>query len=573
MGWTDRIKLWFAGSSKTLDDARGVAQGSPDAIQVLPQDVNPVIVPLVHGNSAIDALGGQLRVGTDLLSRYIDFEIMDDYDVISSSLDVYADDATVQDVRRNHCIWPVGGDQVARDVMADLLYRRLKVEDDSWGTIRTTSKYGQAVAEIVAGPKGVVGLNYLPPATVRKVLDHKGRTLGYVQSITGNFGTVNTDTFPKLLKERAEGPNKDGIIVFAPWEVVWWQMPSRQVRAPYGVSALEAARWPWKRLVMLEDAAVVYRLTRAPARFAVYVECGQMPPRERLAYLNQVKQLWKKRKVIDPTTGQIDFRSNPAASDEDLFIPVSDGREATRVDVLAGPDYNIVDDLEYFRAKLMAALRIPKSYMGTDAEISRASLSAQDVMFARTEMRLQRQYMAGLMQVARLHFALLDVDPDQVDVELDMTVPSSILEMAQIETGNALAALAQASADFLDRRTILVDVMGRTEAEAEAIIRARGEDATAQANMDAETQKKLMGAQMGAGVEGGIGAPQSPEGAGEPDEEEDGGQAAAQETEAMRKRLDALSESLDRMGVTARRTEERMKKLPRELRRMVAGQR
>ncbi len=483
----------------------------------------------------------------------------------STVLDICADDATVQDVRRNHCIWPTGNDRVARDIMADLLYRRLRVEDDAWGTIRTTCKYGQVPAEIVAGPQGVIGLNYLPPATVRKVLDHKGVTLGYVQSVTGNFGVVNSETFPALLKERADGPNKDGIVVFAPWEVVWWQMPARQVRAPYGVSTLDSARWPWKRLTMLEDAAVVYRLTCSPSRYAVYVECGQMPPRERLAYLNQVKQMWKKKKVIDPSTGQLDFRANPLGMDETLFIPVSEGRESTRVDVLQGPDYNLIDDLEYFRNKMMSATPVPKSYLGmSEPEVTRSSLSQRDVMFARSEMRLQRQYMAGVMQVARLHFALLDVDPDQLDVGLDMTVPSSVLEMAQIEAGNARAALAQGVADFYDRRTILIEVMGKSESEAEAIIRARREDAEAQATLDAQTQAKLMGAQMG-GVEGGIGAPQSPEGAGE----QPGAEEVAQETEAMRKRLDALSENLDRMGVTARRTEERVQRLPVEMRRML----
>lgn len=568
MGWTDRVKAWFgAGDAAVPADvaaaARGVAQGSPDAITVRPREAGPVVGPYVDGGNGgvLDQLAGQLRVGGDLLSRYIDYEMMDDTGLLSAALDVYADDATVTDVRRNHLIWPVGNDRVARDLMADLLYKRLKVEDDAWAGIRTMCKYGNMAAEIVAGPKGVLGLNYMPPATVRKVLDHKGQVLGYVQSVTGDFGGVTSENFEQLLKERAAGPNKDGLVVFAPWEVVWWQMPSKQVRAPYGVSVLDAARWTWKRLTMLEDAAIVYRLQRAPARYAIYVECGQMPPRERIPYLQQVKQLWKKKKVIDPATGQLDFRASPMASDEDLFIPVTDGREQTRVDVLAGPEYNIIDDLEYFRAKLVAETRVPKPYMGLGEDVGRQQLSQQDVMFCRTAMRVQKQYMAGIMQVARLHFALLDVDPDRVDMGLDMSVPSSILEMSQMEAANSRAALAQASADFLDRRTILVDVLGRTEAEAEAIIRARRTDAMAQASMDAATQAAMMG---GAGLEGGIGAPES---------DEDAMAQAAEVPEAMRQRLDRLSEELDRMGVTARRTEERMQRLPRELRRLAGGKR
>lgn len=562
--WTDRVRSWWKErGGGTAGEARGVGQGSPDAIRVVAPDAGPIVAPMLHGDGLTDGLGAQLNLGTDLLSKYIDLELMDEYPPLSAVLDVYADDATVVDVQQRHAIWATGNDRLARELANDLLYRRLRVEEDLWSDVRTMSKYGNAPAEILAGEKGVVGLNYLPPASVRKVLDHRGQVLGYVQAVTTTgFSTVTSENFARLLKERGDGPNKDGVVVFAPWEVVWWEMPAKQTRAPYGESVLSAARWAWKRLIMLEDAAIQFRLTKAPSRFCVYVEVGHMPPNQQLKYLRDVKNQWKKRKVIDPATGQLDWRPSPAGLDEDLFIPVVDGREQSRVDVLQGADFNIIDDLEYFRGQMMSATRVPKNYINMGDEISRASLSQADVMFARTAMRVQRQFVRGVRQVQRLHFALLGVDPDETDVGFDMTVPSSVLEMSQIEAGNSRAALAAACADFYDRKTILVQVLGKSAAEAEAIIRARKADFAAQASMEGAAQVAMMGADAG------VGNPEAQE-AGQEPEADDAAEAAA--VEALGRRLAQLVEDVERLGATARRTDENVRELPRRLARAARG--
>jgi len=568
--WTDRVRSWWRGrgsSDELAEVARGVGQGSPDALRVLPPDAGPVVTPMLHADGLTDGMGAMLSVGTDLLSKYIDIELMDEYPPLSATLDVYADDATVQDVQRGHTIWATGNEKLARDLANDMLYRILRIDDDAWGAMRTMVKYGNTPAEIVANERGVLGLNFLPPASVRKVLDHKGAVVGYVQSVSAaGFAAVTSESFPKLLKERAAGPNKDGVVVFAPWEVVWWQMPAKQSRAPYGESVLSAARWAWKRLIMLEDAAVQMRLTKAPSRYAVYVECGHMPPNQQLAYLRNVKNQWKKRKVVDPSTGQLDFRPNPAGLDEDLFIPVVDGREATRVDVLNGIDFNIIDDLEYFRGQMMSATHVPKSYIFQTDEVTRASLSQSDVMFARTAMRVQRQFMAGIRQVQRLHFALLGVDPDQVELDFDMTVPSSVLEMSQIESGNARAALAAAVADFYDRKTILTEVLGKSEAEAETIMRARKNDYANQVSLEAAGQQAMMGGEAAFGGEAGAEGGALPT---LPGEEAEGEEAAA--TEALRKRLDRLVEDVEHLNGAVRRTEDNVRRLPRVLARSARG--
>jgi hypothetical protein len=161
---------------------------------------------------------------------------------------------------------------------------------------------------------------------------------------------------------------------------------------------------------------------------------------------------------------------------------------------------------------------------------------------------------------------------------MDMAVPSSILEMSQVEAGNARAALAAACADFLDRRTILVQVLGYSEAEAEAILRARKADYQAQVGLEAAGQAAMMGAAPGAeGAEGSEGVGSVPGAETEPEEMQ-----SAKEELAMRRmaRLMAsgvdrsvqdLSEDVARLGRAVRRTDDNVRRLPRVVQRALAA--
>ena len=93
--------------------------------------------------------------------------------------------------------------------------------------------------------------------------------------------------------------------------------------------------------------------------------------------------------MVNPNNNFLDMRYNPLANDEDFFIAVRDGRALSRVEVLSGPDYQNVDDVQYFQRKLHGALMVPRAYMGQDAPIQgRAILSNEDVRAARVSLQI-----------------------------------------------------------------------------------------------------------------------------------------------------------------------------------------
>ncbi len=485
MGWRDTVSKFFRRQSagQVAELARG-ASGEASMPNSMPS------TPDSGMSGAYMQLATMLTVDTDLMLRYADYENMDDSELISAALDIYADDATVADTVHGKVIWGVSKDKVVRDIINDLLDRRIKIEDDIWTAIRTFVKYGNAYAEIIVNEKGVLGLNWLPPPTVRRIVDMRGNLLGFVQDPTGafSFQLSNKEDLDRL--KTAEGLN--GAVFFESWQVIHWRMRGKQMRALYGFSLLDSVRWVWKRLLMLEDSSLVCKLSKAPARFAFYIDTGEIPPREARAIVDDVRRRYKKKKIIDPSTGRVDFRFNPLEQSEDFFIPTRAGKDATRVEVLSGPDYDDTGVLEYFRKKLYGGLRIPPQYLGGTEVTNRAALTQEDVQFARLEMRIQREFIGGLNQVVRVHLAALNIDPDSVKWALRMPAPSSIFEMQQVEVWNARAALAGALQPFFTNPWIMANIFHLSDEDALFASEAKQHETEQQALAQAQAQADVM---------------------------------------------------------------------------------
>lgn len=425
------------------------------------------------GMTGMNMLTVALSMDQNLLERYADYENMDDYPELSAALDIFADDTTIPDSVRGKTIWGESPDRVVRDVIDDLLHRILRVEEDVWVVMRTLCKYGNAFGEVVVSEHGVVGVNYLPVPTMRRLVNMKGDLLGYVQDLTGQFG-LDTADYETLegLKARFE---EKSMIFFEPWEIVHWRLQSKFVRSLYGYSIIDASRWIWKRLAMLEDTALVYKLTRSPSRYAFYVDTGDLPPDEAMALVKKAMRKYKKRTLVNPTTGKLEFRNNPLNPEEDLWIPTRGGKESTRVDVLSGPDWQSMEDVQYFRDKMFTAIKIPQSYFGGEAEASQG-LAQRDVRFGRTCMRVQREYRNGIRQVARVHLAALGIDPDSVKWDTRMTVPSSIFELQQIEVMNAQAGLISTLSEYFPQDWLLERVLHMSKDEAAAMVNQKASE-------------------------------------------------------------------------------------------------
>jgi len=397
--------------------------------------------------------------------------------VHNSALDIYADDVTQVDSSTGKSIWINSNSDAVKKDLEDVFYNRLKADEIVWEIARQTCKYGNDFEEIVVGADGVVGLNFLPPATVRRIEGTRGDLKGFIQSYTTDLN-VEPAMFDKMKMQGGGAVNdQKNIALFEDWRVTHFRLRSKNRDSVYGWAVTDPARWAWRRLILLEDAVMVYKLTRSPSRYAFYVDVGTQPNREAEKTLLQVKQKLKKRKFVNPKTGKLDFRFNPLSFDEDFFLGVRDGKETTRIDVLNGPSYQQVDDVQYFLYKLYAALKVPRAYLGYDENMpSKATLSQEDVRFARTTLRIQREIRNGFHKVGRVHLASRRIDPASVEFDIAMTVPSSIFEMGQLEVKRTRADIATSMERHVSLYWLLSNIYGMSDEDIKAVMQQKQDE-------------------------------------------------------------------------------------------------
>lgn len=106
-----------------------------------------------------DVLSDYLKLEHDLMSRYVDYEEMDDDPILATALDVYADDATQVESLQGKAVWVDSPDKTVQTILEDLFWRRLRIDEEIWSIARTLAKYGQDYEEMLVTQDGVVGLD------------------------------------------------------------------------------------------------------------------------------------------------------------------------------------------------------------------------------------------------------------------------------------------------------------------------------------------------------------------------------------------------------------------------------
>jgi hypothetical protein len=179
---------------------------------------------------------------------------------------------------------------------------------------------------------------------------------------------------------------------------------------------------------------LIHRITRAPERRTFYVNVGAIPPNEVENYIQRMIGKMKKTPLIDAQTGQYNMKFNQQNLLEDFFIPVRGNDQSTRIDTAKGLEYNAIEDVQYFREKLFAALKIPKAFMGYEKDLTgKATLAAEDIRFARTIERIQRIIVSELKKVALVHLYAHGYTNESItNFDIQLTNPSIIYEQERI---------------------------------------------------------------------------------------------------------------------------------------------
>jgi hypothetical protein len=193
----------------------------------------------------------------------------------------------------------------------------------------------------------------------------------------------------------------------------------------------------------MEDAALIYRVTRAPEKRIFSIPVGNIPADQVPQYIELIARQMKKHKFVDPATGQVNERWSPLIQEDDFWLPKrSDGTGPT-IDTLPGAEnLDKIADIEYFKKKMIAGFKIPfnRVGIGDQAEPSGKSLAATSPEFAKSVQWIQREAVVGLKKLVLVHLALRGCGIEEMRTfDLAMTSASAIDELYRIETWNTRA--------------------------------------------------------------------------------------------------------------------------------------
>lgn len=379
----------------------------------------------------VDKDGGLSRIKrTDRPRAYQIYDMMAQFDLVASVLEAYAEDATQLDQTTGRTMWIETSDKALQQKLTVAL-DNLKLEERLPSIAYNLAKRGDHFRRLAyKSGEGVLGWRVQPAANVSRMEDKYDRLVGFKQTHM-KFRTGNSSE------------------ISWPWDYMHFRLLGRSEDSLYGSSMLDPMFRPWRQMVLTEDAALQYRLQRSPDRYAVWVDVGQQPPERQASVLNRWRARFSRREYVDPASGQYQQKWNPLAPLENLFLPLAQD-QTTRIDTLpGGGDMGQMFDLDYYLNKFFGASRAPKAYFGFEGDINaKATLSQQDVRFARGVKRLQRSLMTTVRTALDVHLALVDgPDKRSDDWLVKMTPPSYLDELDRL--------------DLLRSRTEIADILLR----------------------------------------------------------------------------------------------------------------
>ena len=262
--------------------------------------------------------------------------------------------------------------------------------------------------------KGIKELRYIDPRKIKKVrevikdrpdpvtgIDKKKQTLDYY--LYNEKMADNSATPQSALKITSDS------ITYCPSGLV------DQTKGSV-LSYLHKAIKPVNQLRMIEDALVIYRISRAPERRIFYIDVGNLPKIKAEQYLKDVMSRYRNKLVYDASTGEIRDDRNHMSMLEDFWLPRREGGRGTEITTLpGGSNLGEIDDITYFQRKLYRSLNVPMSRMEAEQSFSigrSTEITRDELKFSKFVQRLRKKFSALFHDILHTQLVLTGVIAD-----------------------------------------------------------------------------------------------------------------------------------------------------------------
>jgi hypothetical protein len=305
--------------------------------------------------------------------------------------------------------------------------------------------YYHAVVNEKNPKEGIQELRYIDPRKIRKVReiqkDRDPKTGAMIIKSMADYYVFND----KGQTTQTYTSNINAGVRIAPESIINVNSGMMDAKNTFVISYLHKAIKPLNQLRMIEDAVVIYRISRAPERRIFYIDVGNLPKGKAEQYLRDVMVKYKNKMVYDAQTGELRDDRKHMSMLEDFWLPRREGGKGTEITTLpAGQNLGELEDVKYFRQKLLQSLNVPISRlepqqggmigMGRVTEVTR-----DEVKFTKFIQRLRNKFATVFDHAIRLQLVLKGVctseewDQFREHIYYDFKKDNNFTEMREAE--------------------------------------------------------------------------------------------------------------------------------------------
>ena len=428
---------------------------------------------------------GRERTDLDLIRRYRDIAQQAECDtaiedIINEGIVANEDDQAVE-ITLDRLPYP---DKIKRKIRSEFreVLRLLSFEQKGHDIFRRWYVDGRLFYHKIIDSKnprkGIQELRYIDPTKIKKVREVK-KSIDKKSSIqmTEKIEEYYVYNEKGLASAGTSGSNQGLRIAVDSISYC----PSGLIDGNSGrvLSYLHKAIKPVNQLRMIEDALVIYRISRAPERRIFYIDVGNLPKIKAEQYLKDVMNRYRNKLVYDASTGEIRDDRNHMSMLEDFWLPRREGGRGTEITTLpGGSNLGEIDDIQYFQKKLYKSLNVPISRMDSEAGFSlgRASeITRDELKFTKFVQRIRKKFVPLFTDVLKTQLLLKGViAPEdwpsiQEHVQYDFLQDGHFAELKDAELLNdriqALDGIQSYIGTFFSKEYVLKKVLRMNDAE------------------------------------------------------------------------------------------------------------
>lgn len=280
----------------------------------------------------------------------------------------------------------------------------LNFDNDAYEIFKRWYVDGRLNYHVIVDPDnirdGIKEMRYLDPRKIKKVKQIETKKKGAValKKVKEEFYVYNEKGFSGKGTVAATGQmygSTQGLKIAAD-SIVQVTSGLTDQNNQVVLSYLHKAIKPLNQLRTLEDATVIYRISRAPERRIFYIDVGNLPKMKAEQYLRDMMIKHKNRLIYDASSGEIRDDRKFMTMMEDYWMPRRDGNKGTEITTLpAGQNLGELEDVKYFKKNLYSALSVPVSRLEPDTGFAlgrTTEISRDEVKFTKFVSRLRKRF-------------------------------------------------------------------------------------------------------------------------------------------------------------------------------------